>query len=148
MEKIVRRAIGTDSGMIGELLRGWLNETDFGYPGVCEYSYLWLADFIYRYPCFVVEMDGEVVATIGMRLGHLPWNNEVAGFFCEFFIVHKQYRGNGVAKSLIDEVKKMSDETKTPIFLGIMTGNLADQKDKFLEICGLKYAGGNFVYGV
>lgn len=144
----IRRANGYDADAIGELLKEWLNETNLNYPGYCAYSHVWLATFIYSDFCVVAVKDGKVIGTIGMKYGQFPWNNEWNAFFCDFLIVDKDNRTNGVGKMLIDEVKKLSDSTNVPIFLGIMTGHLADKKDRFLELCGFKYAGGNFVYGV
>jgi len=144
--KRVRKANGLDVGQLTHLLIGWLEETEFEYPGYCEYSPLWLADFIYRHPTFVGEVDGKIVGAIGLKSGSFPWNNEVACLFCDFLMVDKEYRGNGVATMLIDEAKKLADQNDVSLHLGLMTGNKAELKDRFLEISGFMYAGGNFVY--
>ena len=148
MEITTRKANGFDATRIGELLQSWLLETEFNYPGVCPYSHVWLADFIYKNPCFVILVNDLIVGTIGLRYGNFPWNNEFPAFFCDFLIIDSNYRTNGISARIIDEVKKLSDGTKVPLFMGIMTGSLADKKDRFLEMTGFKYAGGNFVYGV
>jgi len=146
MDLQIRKANGFDVNRISELLKGWLEETAFNYPGVCPYSHVWLANFIYTNTCFVIENDEKILGTIGMRYGTFPWNNEVGAFFCDFLIIDKVFRANGVAARLIEEVKKLSNENDMPVFLGIMTGIQADKKDRFLSMCGFEYAGGNFVY--
>ncbi len=148
MDVVIRRADGFDAPVVGELIQSWMNETDFNYPALCPYSHVWLADFLYNQICFVAIKNDKIIGTIGIRQAHFPWNNLVNGLFCEFLMVLPQYRIDNVAAKLIKEVKRLSDETKLPVFLGIMTGLKAEQKDRFLEVCGFKYAGGNFVYGM
>lgn len=148
MEVIIRKADGFDAPILGVLMQEWLKETNFQYPGVCPYSHVWLANFIFTQICFVAEKEGKVIGAIGMKYANFPWNNEYFALFCEFLMVLPQYRTDNVAVKLIKAVKQLSDETKLPVFLGIMTGLLAEKKDRFLETCGFEYAGSNFVYGV
>lgn len=148
MEVILRKAHGLDIAKLGRLLLAWLEESDFNYPGYCDYTPVWLANFMYNNIVTIAEVDGKIAGSLGLRYGHFPWNNEAKAFFCEFLMVDKDYRSFDIAKSLVSNAKLLSDECNIPVFLGIMTGNLADKKDRFLEICGFKYAGGNFVYGV
>lgn len=148
MEITIRKAVGEDVVELANLLKQWLNETDMNYPGYCEYSMAWLAGFIYNNMVFVAVKGEEIIGTLGLKYSQFPWNNEFNAWFCDFLIINKDNRKNGVAKKLLECSKSLSDTTKLPVFLGIMTGNFATRKDRFLEMSGFKYAGGNFVYGV
>ena len=145
-ESLVRKANGLDLEQLTKLLIGWLEETEFDYPGYCEYSTLWLADFIYRHVTYVCEVEGKIIGAIGLKTGSFPWNNQIICLFCDFLMVDKEYRKNGITVKLIEEAKKLSKENNLSLHLGLMTGNKTELKDRFLEINGFMYAGGNFVY--
>lgn len=142
----LRRAHGLDLTQLSQLLIGWLEDTEINYPGYCEYSPLWLADFIYRYPVFIVTENEKIIGSIGLKVNNFPWNDQEKCLFCDFLMIDKEYRNTNAVILLLEAAKKLSDELRLTLYLGSMTGSKADIKDRFFSINGFQYLGGNFIY--
>ncbi len=147
MEIIIRKAAYTDHSAIFTLLLKWFDELSIeGIPAECPYSVVWLADLMARHHVVVATIDNKVVGCLGLRLGFIPWNNEVPALFNDFLMTDIDIREFGVADLLIRAAKDHADEAQLTLILGHFTGTNADLKDRYFKLKGFKYGGGNFFY--
>src|SRR6185437_9102567 len=129
----VRGALVTDHSEILKLLLGWFEELNIkGFPGMCNYTGLWLADLIANHIVLVAEYANKIIGAIGMRVGYFPWNNEEQILSNEFLMVDKTMRKKGTADLLLKAIKQFADKGKLTVVLGHMTGTDSDLKDRYL----------------
>jgi GNAT superfamily N-acetyltransferase len=145
----IRKANILDHSKILFLLLDWFDELKVGgFPPACGYTGIWLAHLISDGITLIAETeDRRVVGCIGLKCSHFGWNNEVTILANEFLMTDKEYRQYGIADMMMNDVKKLADESKTMVLMGHMTANRVDAKDKFLSKHGFVCAGSNFIYG-
>ncbi len=147
MEIIIRRADYTEHSAIFKLLLKWFDELSIeGVPAECGYSVVWLADLIVRHHVIVATIDDKIVGCLGLRSGFFPWNNECSCLFNDFLMTEVNSRGTGVADKLIKAAKQYADDNNYLFIVGHITGTDAKLKDKYLQLKGFQYGGGNFFY--
>lgn len=148
MSKVeIRKAQVIDHSEILTLLLKWFDELAIhGIPHLCGHTGVWLADLIGRHQVFIALIDNKIVGCIGLRLGFMPWNNEVPALFNDFLMTDINMREFGVADLLISTAKKHADEAQLLLMMGHFTGTDADLKDRYLRLKGFQYGGGNFFY--
>jgi GNAT superfamily N-acetyltransferase len=108
----------------------------------------WVSNVLTNGYCLVAETDNKLVGICGFLLSKFPWNSSFLILNNEWFFVEEAYRKYGIAKKMLEKAKDYSDTSNVPLLMGINNGELIKEKDKFLEINGVKYVGGNFIYGI
>jgi len=143
----LRQATVFDHSEILKLCVEWFNElTINGFPSVCEYSGIWLADLIANHIVFIGELEGKIIGAMVLRTGFMPWNNKEKVLINDAFMTDINYRDTGIGKLLIDVTKKFADDQDMMLILSHMTGKDATIKDRYFKSLGFKYAGGNLIY--
>lgn len=125
----------------------WFDEVSIeGYPAACNYTGIWLSHMIAQHIVLCAHDTHNIVGVIGMKVGNMPWNDEVQILSNEFLIVKKEHRNLGVTDKLIKSVKDLADKGKLLILMSHITGTASELKDRYLRIKGFSYGGGNFIY--
>jgi len=107
----LRQATVFDHSEILKLCVEWFNElTINGFPSVCEYSGIWLADLIANHIVFIGELEGKIIGAMVLRTGFMPWNNKEKVLINDAFMTDINYRDTGIGKLLIDVTKKFADD--------------------------------------
>lgn len=106
----------------------------------------WINNTLQRGIVFVAEEGGKIIGTIGMGVTHFPWNDEIEILTNEWLHVDKQYRKDNVASKLIDKIKQFADERKIIVVINVINDKEVKKVDRFLEMKGMRYMGGNFIY--
>ncbi len=148
MTVTINKATVFDHGQLIELLMTWFDECDCDYiPKTCSYTGIWMADLIARHMVLVAKIEDKIVGSLGLRITHFPWNNEVKVLSDDFLMVDKEFREYGVANKLITAAKDLAKEFKHLLMIGHFSGTDTKLKDRyFSQIQGLQYLGGNFIY--
>lgn len=147
MTLTIRKANIFDHSGILSMLVEWLEETSInGFPDICNYTGIWLADLIAKHMVFIATLGNKIVGSIALKFGFMPWNNEEGLLFNEFLMTDKKYRKYGVADKLIHASKDFADKSGLLLMMGHFSGTSPELKDKYLSIRGFKYAGANFIY--
>lgn len=118
------------------------------YPPANKAIAVWVTNVLVRGYVVVAEFDGEIVGTIGMGMTHFPWNDEVWILNNEWLHVDEEYRHHGVASAIIEKVKEFANNKGIIVRFDVINDGKIDKIDRFLQIKGLRYMGGNFMYGL
>ena len=136
-----------DHSEVLKLCAKWFEELSIdGFPSVCPHSGVWLADLIANHLVFVGELGTKIIGVIGLRVGNMPWNNIEKVLFNDIFMTDIDHRNSGIATMLLAVVKRFASDQQMTLIMGHMTGTNAELKDRYLQIEGFKYGGGNFIY--
>lgn len=145
---IIRNATMFDHTGILECLIRWLDEGSVDYPPPTSALGYWISKVLRDGYVLVIEEDGKIVGTIGMSYTHFPWNDKMWIMNNEWLHILTENRANGVADKLIKLVKEYADNRKMPIRFDVMNDKDVDKKDRFIQMKGARYVGGNFIYGL
>jgi len=110
------------------------------------YSYQRMLDQIANGFVWVAVADGKVVGVIALHQEHWPWNRGHVYLINDHFYVAPGYRRGGTAKRLLDCAKNKVDDLGCLLMISLMGAGNREAKDKFIESCGMSYAGGQFFY--
>lgn len=147
MDITINRATILDHSRILNLLITWFDEALLkGLPNVCGYTGVWLSTLISQHLVLMACQGDKLVGCIGLKLGYLPWNNEVNILVNEFLMTEKEARKLGVADKLIKAAKDFAKKGGLILTMGHFSGKDAELKDRYLGHHGFKYGGGNFFY--
>ena len=94
----------------------------------------------------VAEDAGYIVGVIALVPHHHPWNRTQKFLVNEHFFVDPDYRKGGTAKHLLDAAKVRADELNMPLRIDLIGGGDRQAKDRFMELNGFRFLGGQFLY--
>lgn len=147
MEVMISRATILDHTRILSLLIEWFDEALVdGIPKTCGFTGVWLADLIAKHLVLIATLEDKLIGCIGLRMGYIPWNNEEQLLFNDFLMTSKDARNTGVANKLIEATKDFAKKANVTLFMGHFSGKNPEAKDKYFQLKGFKYAGGNLIY--
>lgn len=145
---IIREATIFDHTGILNCLIEWFDEASVDYPKPNKEMGNWINHILMEGYCVVAEENGIIVGTSGLGYTKFPWNDQAWLLNSEWFHVTKQFRRGGTAKKIIDMVKAYAEERNIPIIMGISSGVDTVKKQRFLQMTGASFVGGNFIYGL
>lgn len=149
-----RKAIASDAVAIMRLLQTYYKEQALDYPEVDENDCMeWILRVIREGISVAAVYQGRVVGSLGVSVYDFNWNKSRKYLLNEWFTVSPKCRSMGIGRELLKKAKQISDlssknaEQKIPFMLGVISGK--DKRlDRFVEMSGFQYAGGNFAYGL
>lgn len=143
----IRKANMFDHTAVLKLLIEWFEESQV-INGYDKSASCWLSNLINseNSVVFLAEHEGKVIGSIGIRKTLMPWNSQSWFLVSDFIMTDKEHRSIGVAEKLMKASKDLSDSEGIPLLIGHMTGTHAELKDKFLQMKGFTYLGGNLSY--
>jgi hypothetical protein len=149
MSKVtVIKANEFDISDIMRCLVKWLDSTNIPYPPTTKALMQWVASVVSQEASFIAISDNKVIGTAALSYFNFPWNHEFILLNNDWFFVESGYRQYGTAQKLIDAMKAFSSEIGLPIYTSIINGIDTDKKDRFFQMNGLKYLGGNFIFNM
>jgi len=94
-----------------------------------------------------VEAEGKIVGVTTLLYFYFEWNPSVRCLTNRLFTVAKEYRKTNAADLLIKKAREFAAEQNIEhVYIGVMTDEDAELKDRFMRIKGGKYLGGNFSF--
>lgn len=144
---IAEKARLNDIPEIAICLTQMLAETSSLYPQPNDALPAWIERVMGSGIVLVVRKEGQIIATAGLEVAHFPWNNEALVLNENWFFVSRPHRSKGTAVEMIKGIKAASDLAKVPVKFDVMCSTDAEKKDRFFEMQGMEYLGGNFIYG-
>lgn len=145
---IIREATVFDHTGIMKCLIKMLDELNNVYPAPNKALSSWINDILVHGYCIVAEEDNEIVGTFGTSYAHYPWNSDVVFMNENWFFLDKGHRKGGIAKKMVDHIKSFADRGGMSVKFDVMCDTDAEKKDRFFEMQGMIYLGGNFIYGM
>lgn len=146
-EVTVRNANVLDISAIIFILHSWTLESPFKeYGHVTSATGVWVADMIKNQMFIVAEYDDKIIGTACISKNTYPWDDTTAILDVDFINVLKDYRRTGAGIKIMERLKEISRNTKTPMSLGIIHGIEVEKKDRFMTINGFVFTGGNYLY--
>lgn len=99
--------------------------------------------------CYVAEVDGKLVGSLGIEYKTFPWAPEEKLMNDAWFYVLPDYRNSDVASALIKKIQLAVVATGVPFFGGVnWGGSRVELKDRFIKRHGFTFVGSNFAYGL
>lgn len=145
---MIRRAtIGDHTGILNCLVK-MLDELTDIYPGPNNAISTWINKNLVSGYVLVAEHNGKIIGTFAGSIVFFPWNDEMKILNEEWFFVDKDYRKGGIGIKIIDTVKEFANLHKISVKFDVMCDRDAEKKDRFFEMKGMTYLGGNFIYGM
>lgn len=93
----------------------------------------------------VAEDAGYICGVVALGIHHWPWNRQQGRFLTNHhFAVDPEYRKGGTAKKLIDAAKMIAKARNIPLRIDLMGGGDREAKDRFMQMMGGRYLGGQF----
>lgn len=145
---IIRDATILDHTELVKSIMRQIEARILNYPAPNKAIAVWVMNVLLNGYVVVAEEDGALVGTIGMGYTHFPWNDEIWIMNNDWLHVDEKYRHHGIANQLIDKVKEFAAEKNIIARFDVINDGKVEKIDKFLEIKGMRYMGGNFIYGL
>lgn len=144
---LIRTARPADVTAIYGLLLNSYQEMAYVMPPPLEFhAFAWILRTMESGRVYLAERGGQAVASVGLRQQTWEWNPTKPFLQDVWFYILPDARRGGTARGLMQAAKKLSEETKLPLFMGITTGTSPDLKERFYAMQGLQYLGGFFAY--
>lgn len=107
----------------------------------------WGLGIINRNGCIVaVNNDDDIVGTIAFELGNFPWAPKTPYMNMVWFYVVPERRAGGTANHLIRSIRDIAVRNNMMLRIDNMWGVEAEKQDRYREINGFTYMGGNHVW--
>ena len=150
MNLTCRKAVeGPDYTAILNLLLKFADEHQMGTLSArtrnMEKAVHWIIEHV-RCATWVVENDGKVIGSLGLRLT-TPWYSDTEYYADGWFYVDPEHRKSHAGSMLLEEAKKFSGERNKPLVVGLFTLDDIERKIKMLQRRGFKLGGGIFLFG-
>lgn len=106
----------------------------------------WGLGVIMRDGCVIAEIDGKIVGSLGVERGNFPWNPGVPYLNMVWLYVIPERRGGGTANRLLKAAKDIAANNGIMVRVDNIWGIDAVAQDRWREIHGFQYVGGNYVW--
>lgn len=141
----VRHAEPKDCVNIVKLLQQGWNEQTVEYAPVDDLrGYKWILSILEEGMIAVADLNGRIVGAACASPFRPPWSLQWM-LDMEFLYILPNFRGDGVAESLLSAVEKFADKYSLSLTFGIHTGDRPLVKDRMMKAAGWNYVGGNFL---
>lgn len=143
----LRAAVPRDATELYDVLLRYFDELKLFYPApVPAPTMAWGLGIIVKGGVVVAVQDEKIVGSIGMEIGHFPWAPSVGYLNGVWFYVAPERRGGDTANRLMKAAKDMARENKMGLRLDNVWGVEPRLQDRYREIHGFQYVGGNHVW--
>lgn len=145
---IIREATILDHTEIVKSIMRQIEARILNYPAPNNAIATWVMSVIMNGYVIVAEQEEKIVGTIGMGFTHFPWNDEIWIMNNDWLHVDEDFRTHNLASQLIEKVKEFATQKGLIARFDVINDGKVEKIDKFLEIKGMRYMGGNFIYGL
>lgn len=143
----IRQAVPRDATPLYDLLVRYFDGLSLLYPGpVPGPTMAWGLSVLVKGGVFVAEESGELIGSVGLELGHFPWAPTVPYLNGVWFYVIAERRRGGTAAKLMQVAKDTARQNKCALRLDNVWGVEPERQDRYREINGFRYVGGNHVW--
>jgi GNAT superfamily N-acetyltransferase len=95
----------------------------------------------------VAEDGGYICGVLALGIHHWPWNRQQGRFLTNHhFFVEQEYRKGGTAQKLIEAAKVVARARDLPLRIDLMGAGDRETKDRFMQMMGFTYLGGQFYF--
>ncbi len=107
----------------------------------------WGLGVINRNGCIVaVNQDDDIIGTIAFEIGNWPWAPKTSYMNMVWFYVVEERRAGGTANQLIKAIRDIAVRSNMMLRIDNMWGFEPEKQDRYREINGFTYMGGNHVW--
>lgn len=143
----LRPATARDATPLYNLLIRYFEELDLLYPPPLEMPTMaWGLTIVNAGGVIVAEADGEFVGSVGLEIGTFPWNPNVRYMNGVWFYVSPERRKGGCAERLMKAAKEIAARNRMALRLDNIWGVEPELQDRYRQIHGFQYVGGNHVW--
>lgn len=143
----LRTATPRDCSPLYDVLIRYFEELKLVYPPPVEAPTMaWGLSIIARGGVVVAVEDDEIIGSVGVEVGQFPWNPATTYLNGVWFYVVPERRAGGTANKLMEAAKNLARKNKMGLRLDNVWGMAPERQDRYREMNGFIYVGGNHVW--
>lgn len=147
----LRMARGSDATPLYNMLMGYFAEFMAFYPPPEEMPTIAWGLTVIQTGAVVLAVeqtdDGEkLIGCMGLERGAHPWAPRAQYFNTVWFYVIPERRTGGTANHLVKAAKDIAEANQIPLRMDYVWGLEPSKQDRYREIMGFTYAGGNYLW--